>query len=99
MTDSAVGLFRDEYRLPLLDPSLAAHAATYAEHFFPLLLLLGSGTRFAALALLGMTAVIEIFRLPRRLATTHLSWARLLLLAARGADDTPSIVPLALPEV
>ena len=49
VTDGAVGLFRDEYRLPLVDPALAAHAAAYAEHLLPLLLVLGLGTRLAAL--------------------------------------------------
>ena len=84
VTDNAVGLFRDEYRLPLLDPTLAAHAAAYAEHLFPLLLVLGLCTRFAALALLGMTLVIQIFVYPDAWPT-HLSWAApLLLLAARG---------------
>ena len=82
--DTAIALFRDEYRLPLIDPRLAAHAAAYAEHLFPLLLALGLCTRFAALALLGMTAVIEIFVYPDAWPT-HLSWAApLLLLAARG---------------
>lgn len=85
VTDSAVGLFRDEYHLPLVDPSFAAHAAAYAEHLFPILLVLGLGTRFAALALLGMTLVIEVFVYPDAWPT-HLSWAApLLLLAARGA--------------
>ncbi len=85
VTDSAVGLFRDEYHLPLVDPALAAHAAAYAEHFFPILLVLGLGTRVAALALLGMTLVIEVFVYPDAWPT-HLSWAApLLLLAARGA--------------
>ena len=84
VTDNAVGLFRDEYRLPLVDPTLAAHAAAYAEHLFPLLLVLGLCTRFAALALLGMTLVIQIFVYPDAWPT-HLSWAApLLLLAARG---------------
>lgn len=84
VTDNAVGLFRDEYRLPLVDPTLAAHAAAYAEHLFPLLLVLGLGTRFAALALLGMTLVIQVFVYPDAWPT-HLSWAApLLLLAARG---------------
>ncbi|MCE9659004.1 MAG: DoxX family protein [Burkholderiales bacterium] len=84
VTDGAVALFRDEYRLPLLDPVLAAHAAAYAEHLLPILLALGLGTRFAALALLGMTLVIEIFVYPDAWPT-HLSWAApLLLLAARG---------------
>lgn len=82
--DSTYILFQEEYRLPLLPPELAAHLATYAEHFFPLLLILGLFTRGAALALLGMTAVIEIFVYPDAWPT-HLSWAGLLLLlVARG---------------
>ncbi|WP_075259083.1 DoxX family protein [Herbaspirillum camelliae] len=82
--DSTYILFQEEYRLPLLPPELAAHLATYAEHFFPLLLILGLFTRGAALALLGMTTVIEIFVYPDAWPT-HLSWAGLLLLlVARG---------------
>ncbi|MCA1323556.1 DoxX family protein [Herbaspirillum sp. alder98] len=82
--DSTYVLFQEEYRLPLVPPDLAAHLATYAEHFFPLLLLLGLFTRGAALALLGMTAVIEIFVYPDAWPT-HFSWAGLLLLlVARG---------------
>ncbi|MGZ5236473.1 MAG: DoxX family membrane protein [Caldimonas sp.] len=85
VTDNAVALFRDEYRLPLVDPAFAAHAAAYAEHLFPVLLVLGLGTRAAALALLGMALVIEVFVYPEAWPT-HLSWAApLLLLAARGA--------------
>lgn len=85
LTDSAYALFRDEYRVPLLPPELAAHLAAYAEHLFPLLLVLGLGTRFAALALLGMTAVIQLFVYPDAWPT-HLSWAGLLLyLVGRGA--------------
>jgi putative oxidoreductase len=71
-------LFRTEYALPLIDPDLAAHLATYGEHLFPILLVLGLLTRPAALALLGMTAVIEIFVYPDAWST-HLSWAGLLL--------------------
>lgn len=87
VTDSAIALFADEYRLPLLAPEIAAHMAAYAEHFFPLLLALGLGTRFAALALLGMTLVIQVFVYPAAWAI-HLSWAGLLLyLIGRGAGD------------
>ena len=50
--------------MPLLPPELAAHLATYAEHLFPILLVLGLFTRLSALALLGMTAVIQIFVYP-----------------------------------
>ena len=85
VTDGAVGLFRDEFKLPVVDPSLAAHAAAYAEHLFPLLLALGLFTRFAALSLFIMTLVIEVFVYPDAWPT-HLSWAApLLLLMARGA--------------
>jgi len=57
---------------------LAAHLAAYAEHLLPLLLLLGLFTRVAALALLGMTLVIQIFVYPDAWPT-HLSWAGLML--------------------
>lgn len=85
VTDSAVALFAEEYKVPLLPPELAAHMAAYAEHFFPLLLALGLFTRLSALALLGMTLVIQVFVYPGAWAT-HLSWAGLLLyLIGRGA--------------
>ncbi len=85
ITDSTYELFRSEYALPLLPPELAAHLATYAEHLFPLLLVLGLCTRLSALALLGMTLVIQVFVYPDAWST-HLSWAGLLLLlVGRGA--------------
>ncbi|SDJ38044.1 putative oxidoreductase [Pseudomonas delhiensis] len=84
ITPGTYELFRSEYALPLVSPYLAAHLATYAEHLFPLLLVLGLGTRLSALALLGMTTVIEVFVYPDAWPT-HLSWAGLLLLlVARG---------------
>jgi putative oxidoreductase len=84
VNDSAYSLFREEYQVPLLPPEIAAHMATYAEHLFPILLVLGLFTRMSALALLGMTAVIQIFVYPDAWST-HLSWAGLLLyLVARG---------------
>ena len=85
VSDGAVALFADEYRLPLLPPELGAHLAAYAERLFPVLLVLGLFTRASALALLGMTAVIQIFVYPDAWPT-HLVWATaLLVLAGRGA--------------
>jgi putative oxidoreductase len=82
--DSTYELFRSEYALPLLPPELAAQLAATAEHVLPLLLVLGLCTRGAALGLLGMTAVIEIFVYPDAWPT-HLGWAALLLpLVAKG---------------
>ncbi|HEY7764884.1 MAG TPA: DoxX family protein [Aestuariivirgaceae bacterium] len=84
VTDGAVFLFREEYRLPIIDPQIAAHLAAAAEHLFPILLVFGLATRFAALALLVMTLVIQIFVYPGAWPT-HGTWAAcFLLLIARG---------------
>ena len=84
ITDGTYTLFREEYHVPLIPTDIAAHLATYSEHLFSILLVLGLFTRFSALAFLGMTAVIEIFVYPDAWPT-HLSWAALLiLLVARG---------------
>ncbi len=84
LSDSAIDLFREEYRLPLISPELAAPMAAFAEHFFPLMLLVGLATRFSALALLGMTLVIEIFVYPDAYPV-HGVWATaLLFLIAKG---------------
>jgi putative oxidoreductase len=84
ITPSTYELFQTEYALPLIPPNIAAHVATYSEHLFPILLVLGLFTRPAAAALLGMTLVIEIFVYPDAWPT-HLLWAGLLLLLfARG---------------
>ncbi len=77
-------LFRTEYALPLVPPEVAAPLAAYAEHLFPLLLVLGLCTRLSAAALLGMTAVIEIFVYPEAWPT-HLLWSAVLIpLIAQG---------------
>jgi putative oxidoreductase len=87
VNENAVALFADEYKLPLISPELGAHAAAYAEHLFPILLALGLATRFSALALLGMTAVIQFLVYPGAWAT-HLTWAAILLyLAGRGGGE------------
>lgn len=84
ITDSTYQLFSDEYRVPVLPPEFAAQMATVSEHLFALLLVLGLFTRFAALSLLGMTLVIQLFVYPDAWPT-HLSWAGLLLyLVGRG---------------
>jgi putative oxidoreductase len=87
ITDATYELFRTDYALPFMDPVVAAHVATYSEHLFPILLTLGLFTRPSALALLGMTSVIEIFVYPDAWPT-HLSWAGLLLpLIAMGGGN------------
>jgi len=84
VSDSAITLFRDEYRLPLLPPEWAATLAALAEHALPLLLVLGLASRLGALGLLGMTAVIQLLVYPGAFVT-HATWATaLLLIVARG---------------
>jgi putative oxidoreductase len=67
-------LFMNEFNVPLLPPVWAAYITTYAEHIFPILLVLGLASRFSAGALLVMTIVIQIFVFPGAWAT-HLMWA------------------------
>jgi putative oxidoreductase len=82
--ESTVGLFRDEYMVPLLPPELAAAMAATTEIGCSTLLLLGLATRLAALPLLGMLGVIQLFVYPQAWPE-HLTWASILLcLVARG---------------
>jgi putative oxidoreductase len=74
LSDNAVWLFREEYKLPLLPPELAAHLALVGEHLFPVLLVVGLASRFAALGLLGMTLVIQLFVYPSAYPV-HGPWA------------------------
>ena len=79
-----VQLFRDEYKVPLLDPVLAAQATMIAELGVPPLLFAGIATRLATLPLLGMIAVIQVFVYPNAWSD-HLMWASaLLLVLTRG---------------
>lgn len=82
--DMTVQLFQDEYKVPLLDPSVAARIAMTQELTLPILLFLGLATRIATLPLLGMIAVIQTFVYPNAW-TDHLVWASILVfLAVRG---------------
>jgi len=84
VTESAIALFREEYQLPLIDPAVGAHLAAFAEHFFPVLLVIGLASRFSALALLGMTLVIQFLVYPGAWPT-HGVWAAcFLVVIARG---------------
>lgn len=85
LSASVIPLFREEYRVPIVPPEWAAPMAAFAEHVFPLMILLGLATRLSSLALLGMTLVIQVFVYPGAYPT-HGVWATVLLfLIARGA--------------
>lgn len=79
-----VKLFQDEYRVPLLDPAVAARIAMLQELTIPILLFLGLATRIATLPLLGMILVIQMFVYPNAY-NEHLVWGSILvLLLTRG---------------
>src|SRR5262245_35335714 len=83
--ETTISLFTDDYKVPLLPPGVAAHMALAIELTTPVLLVLGLFTRAAALVLIGMTAVIEIFVYPQAWPT-HIQWsAMLLVLLCRDA--------------
>lgn len=77
-------LFRDEYKVPLFDPTLMARMATFNELTFSTLLFLGLATRLATLPFLGMIVVIQTFVYPNAWIE-HLVWTSILLfLLTRG---------------
>ncbi len=77
-------LFRDEYKVPIVDPTLVARVATFNELTFSTLLVLGLATRLATLPFLGMIVVIQLFVYPSAWIE-HLVWTSILLfLLTRG---------------
>lgn len=85
ISDATRFLFAEEYKGVPLPPDLSAPLATFAEHFFPILLVIGLTTRLSALALLGMTMVIQIFVFPEAWWSVHSIWVALcLVLILRG---------------
>lgn len=69
-------IFGKMYDLPM--PDLLAYIVAVAEIVLPILLLLGLGTRLAALALLVMTGIIQLV-FPDGWANFHLNWAALAI--------------------
>jgi putative oxidoreductase len=82
--ESTVALFADEYKVPVLAPHVAAAMAATFEVGCSMLLLLGLGTRLAALPLIGMIMTIQLFVYPQAWSE-HLVWGSILLvLLTRG---------------
>lgn len=86
LTEATYTLFEYEYALPLIPPRMAAILATVMEHLLPLALFAGLFTRLAALGLLAMTAVIQIFVYPLAWPTHGLWAAALLVLIVQGPE-------------
>ena len=73
--DSTISLFKDEYKIPIIPPEVAAYLSTSVELTCPILLLFGFATRLATLPMIAMTAVIEFTYLD---SSEHSYWAMLL---------------------
>ena len=82
--ESTVALFADEYKVPVLAPHMAATLSATFEVGCSTLLLLGLGTRLAALPVIGMITTIQLFVYPQAWSE-HLVWGSILLfLLTRG---------------
>ncbi|GFO80818.1 MAG: hypothetical protein A49_04450 [Methyloceanibacter sp.] len=84
LKSSTFFLFREEYKVPIVPPDIAAYLATYQELIGSVLLVVGLATRLTALAFIGMVAVIQIFVFPNGWPDHILWFALLFLLVARG---------------
>jgi len=93
MSDTTVFLFEEEYGMPF--PEFTGLIATYAEHFLPILVILGIFSRLGAIGLLVMTAVIQFWVYPEFLMgwtdpnskwlATHIVWVALAgMIITRG---------------
>lgn len=83
LSPAAEFLFSDEFKLHIFGqaysfplPALVAWVDGIAEIVLPILLVVGLATRFSALGLLVMTAVIQLV-VPEGWANFHLPWAAL----------------------
>ena len=86
---STLGLFRDEYHVPLLPPDVAAVVGSFGELFFPVLLVLGLGGRIAPLGLFAVNLMAVISYSDVLLAegfeaalAQHVLWGYMLVLLA-----------------
>ena len=96
ISDTTYELFRTEYAGVPLPPDFSAVMATISEHVFPVLLVIGLFTRLSALALFGMTMVIQLFVYPEAWWPVHSLWVALaLVIIVRGGGLFSADHPLA----
>ena len=89
VSENALFQFSEEpfNNVPILNGDLGAYVTTYAEHFLPILIVLGLFTRIGATGLLIMTMVIQLFVFTEGAVwwQTHILWVALALtLIVRG---------------
>ena len=77
---TTVALFTDEYKVPLLSPTVAAVLGTAGELVLPVLLVLGLVGRFSAIGLfvVNAVAVIALSEIAPAALQQHILWGALL---------------------
>lgn len=103
LSQGARYLFEQEFKLHIFGSEIAypfplamATAAGIGELILPVLLVLGLATRFAALGLLLMTAIIQL-TIPDGWANFHLPWAAMALALIVFGGGKIAIDPLVMP--
>ena len=83
--ETTLVLFEYEYQVPLLNFELAAYLATFGELVFPVFLIVGLGTRYAAIALtfINVMAVVSYYATLAKGAglVWHYLWGSMLLVS------------------
>jgi putative oxidoreductase len=77
--DSTFQLFESQYAGLPIAPPVAAYLFSYAEFVLPICVLIGFGTRFAALALLILTMLLQVYGLAAMWWSTHVYWVSILM--------------------
>lgn len=84
-------VFATQYPLVPVPSTIAAYLVSYAQFILPIMLVLGLGTRFAALGLLVLTAMILAFVAPEPMATAQFYWAAILLVLVSQGPGAVSL--------
>ena len=81
---STVALFENEYKVPLISPTLAAVSGTAAELILPALLVIGLASRPVAVALFvfNIVAVISYPDISEAGVKDHMLWGTMILVVA-----------------
>jgi len=77
--DATFQMFEAQFAGLPIAPVVVAYLFTYAEFVLPICLVLGFATRLAALALLAMTVLLQVYVMPGMLWSVHVYWAAILL--------------------
>ena len=88
-------LFERQYADLPMAPGVAAYLFSYAEFALPICLLLGFATRFAAVGLLALTLLLQVYVAPAMWWSLHVYWVSILMvlvLCGPGAISIDALI-------